>query len=138
MARRTGGYQYGATAESTKSIWNLETQSEKRGEENGTGWYHFIATISLLKFDETMLTSYLQARAATSYGMLAVVSLQSTFIERILGLSFPSAGQISKEAGLSDRFSSSKRIAVGTAIAGRPPAQIRTCGTTAYGSYLGC
>ena len=28
-------------------------------------------------------------------------------------------------------------VAVGTAIADRPPAQIRTCGITAYGSYLG-
>ena len=66
-------------------------QSKKRGEENGTGRYDFIATISLLKCDETMLTSYLQARAATSNGMLAVVPLQSKFFERILGLSFPCA-----------------------------------------------
>jgi hypothetical protein len=29
-------------------------------------------------------------------------------------------------------------IATGPALAGRPLAQIRTCGTTAYGSYLGC
>jgi protein-S-isoprenylcysteine O-methyltransferase Ste14 len=29
-------------------------------------------------------------------------------------------------------------LTLGTDIAGRPPAQIRTCGTTAYGSYLGC
>ena len=29
-------------------------------------------------------------------------------------------------------------VAVGTALTGGPPAQIRTCGITAYGSYLGC
>lgn len=28
-------------------------------------------------------------------------------------------------------------VAVGTAVTCRPPAQIRTCGTTAYGSCLG-
>jgi len=31
-----------------------------------------------------------------------------------------------------------KGVAVGTVIAGRPPAQIRTRGITAYGSYRGC
>jgi hypothetical protein len=30
------------------------------------------------------------------------------------------------------------RIAVGTSITGRAPAQIRTCGFPAYGSHLGC
>jgi len=29
-------------------------------------------------------------------------------------------------------------VAVGAAVTCRPPAQIRTCGTTAYGSCLGC
>ena len=29
-------------------------------------------------------------------------------------------------------------VAVGTALCERPPAQIRTCSITAYGSYVGC
>ena len=49
--------------------------------------------------------------------------------------------EIAQRCGLHTAMVSSgseSSIAVGTSVSRCPPAQIRKCGITAYGSYLGC